>query len=165
MDKEISKELSLTSRRLLKKCYAEIKELKHCGDCYLNGTDNVLSVCTKPHILLWVQYGIHYFIWSFSTKSAIFFFTLPCIGIYPHWPAKLLQVNDRSVGPLEVLFFNDNESGQTNYSNCYLYSKEDPTKHLTDQYTAKIATAMKVRLICYVNCAPNYHEIIFFCYF
>ncbi|XP_031637336.1 protein kinase C-binding protein 1-like [Contarinia nasturtii] len=108
----------------LKKCEEDIDILKNCGDCYTHiddSRDNPNLVCSKPHIVLWVKYGE-----------------------YPYWPAKLLRIEKKvERDPLLVFFFQERTIGNVSYSNCYLYSREDPNLYLTDTYKNQVKLAMK----------------------
>lgn len=107
----------------IKNCIIAIDSIKTCTDCYLkNNSSDQLSVCSKPHIVVWVQYGI-----------------------YPYWPAKLLSTNYSESNPIEVIFFDENkETGLVKYSQCYLYSKEDPNDYITDEFQNDIQLAKEV---------------------
>lgn len=117
--KEFTEVLKIANA-LYEKCKDEISELKICGDCYIKQgkEDEFTSVCSEPHLLLWVKFHT-----------------------YPYWPAKLKKDNN---GLLEVYFFKDHTKATVTYANCLLYSKEDPNTYCTDTYKADIQNAMHV---------------------
>lgn len=107
---------------MLNESIAEIEDVRNCADCYFNRdkSNAVVMVCTKPHLVLWVKYGE-----------------------YPWWPAKLLKV-DKGDYPLEVQFFGDFSSACVTYTDCYLYSHEDPNVWCGDTKKQGLYCAIRV---------------------
>lgn len=109
-------------KRILDESIDEIDDIRNCGDCYFNRDqpNAVVMVCSKPHLILWVKYGE-----------------------YPWWPAKLMKV-DKGDSPLDVRFFGDFSSGSVSYTDCYLYSHEDPNIWCGDTKKERFFEAIKV---------------------
>lgn len=116
----------------LKNCIGEIEDLKYCVDCYITvDATKSLFVCSKPHLVVWVKYGS-----------------------WPYWPAKVKSIDDSDSTPIEVCFFDENhDTALVTYSDCYLFSKDDPNEYLTEQYKKEIQASMEVR---------SYHFRFFF---
>lgn len=110
------------ANRMLSLSIAEIGDLRDCCDCFINrGQPKAnLLVCAKPHLVLWVQFGVH-----------------------PYWPAKLLKVNKKG-HPLEVQFFGEFTSAAVAYTDCYLYTKTDPNDFVSDHTKEDFCKAIDV---------------------
>lgn len=109
-------------------CIEAIEELRPCGDCYVffekikSEVVDINIVCSKPHLIVWAQ-----------------------CGEYPYWPAKVARI-EKTKFPVRVHFLGHNSEAPVTYSNCYLYSKEDPNEYFTDEYKERIKTAVEVSL-------------------
>lgn len=145
------------TKSLLKKSITEFNALKLDSDCYvydLNG-HHAHRVCSKPHIVVWVQFDT-YAITIFSSKifSLFLSFDIRVLEIlksnlsiqiprYPYWPAKILKINHESK-TVQVVFFQEYNMANVTCDNCYLFTNKDPNDYLTDQYKSEIQTAMEV---------------------
>lgn len=130
---------------MLMESIAEIDDIRNCCDCYFNRdqANAVVMVCTKPHLVLWVQFGETFEQKNFLCVSGLIYYIL-ITGDHPWWPAKLLKVG-KGVNPLEVQFFGDFSSADITYTNCYLYSHEDPNVWCSDTKKKNFYRAIGVR--------------------
>ncbi|XP_055306173.1 MYND-type zinc finger-containing chromatin reader ZMYND8-like [Sitodiplosis mosellana] len=83
----------------------EIKSVKKCIECYSNANKHPTNwstmVCAKPHLVLWAK----------------------VIG-YNYWPGKCMKVEGDMVN---VRFFGDYTEADVLATNCFLYSKTNPS--------------------------------------
>lgn len=137
------KNLKKEVKCMLNESIAEVDEIRSCCDCYFNRDrpHSVTMVCSKPHLVLWVQYGE-----TFGEKIIL----NQCINVHflsigghPWWPAKLLKVGNGD-NPLEVQFFGEFSSALVTYTDCYLFSNEDPNVWCSDTKKQFFNEAMKV---------------------
>lgn len=110
-----------SAREWEKECIEAIEYLRPCGDCYVDIEKfDITYVCTKPHLIVWAQ-----------------------CGEFPYWPGKVKSIEKGKL-PVRIDFFGDVSTAPVRYSNCYLYSKEDPNVYITDQYKENVKIAMEV---------------------
>lgn len=108
--------------RILVDCESDIKEIKLCGDCYLNRekTEGFTRLCTKPHLILWVK---------FKT--------------FPYWPAKLIKVKNGRY-PLEVCFFGDHTTASVPCHNVLLYTETNPNDEIVSNHHLEAAVYVRI---------------------
>lgn len=139
---------------MMNACIAEIEDIRNCCDCYSNLHDSkaVVKACSKPHIVLWVKYGA--FPWWPAKLLKIDKGNYPLEGIVldhcvllqscffcfePHWTKwKIFWIY------FPVRFFGDFSSGCVTFTDCYLYSNEDPNVWCGDTKKADFYEAIKV---------------------
>lgn len=82
-------------------------------------------------------------------------------GDHPWWPAKLLKVGkDRN--PLEVQFFGEFSSAEVTYTNCMLYSLEDPNKWCGDIKKKEFYKSIHVSVtLSSINIKTNNNRTLF----
>lgn len=105
-------------------CCTEISDMKLCAECYMRcglvGDTGFVSVCSTPHILLWVRFSI-----------------------FPYWPVKLISIGE-GPKPIKVRFFEEYTEADIAISDCFLYSKEDPNEWITNNYKDRVTNAVQV---------------------
>ncbi|XP_063700589.1 zinc finger MYND domain-containing protein 11-like [Culicoides brevitarsis] len=93
-------------------CFDELRRINGCFECYYKSNigmnDDFTEVCFTPHILLWAK-----------VKGSVF------------WPAKVFSV-DAEEEKVLVTFFGSHENTYVQFSNCYLFSREYPSKKSVD---------------------------------
>lgn len=97
----------------------EISWLKACTECYTRGQPEFLIPCSKPHLLLWVQYDGEY------------------------WPAKLMHIGQDATS-IDVQFFAEFSSAEVSVDDCLLFSRQDPNSWRRKKQTALFKKAVSV---------------------
>lgn len=101
----------------------EMKDLKHCADCYSNANQFpstwLRMVCDEPHIIVWAKFESEY------------------------WPAKLLSIDGSKL--YVKYFYKSRYACKVLASECILYSEEYPVKraklpHLVNEAIKVILT-------------------------